>query len=67
MSDSISEEMSAGMATANVPIVLAGTLDVENLATVNIDYEEAAYEAVNKLIEMVIRKSSLFRVHFKRY
>lgn len=51
MSDSISEEVRKEMATANVPIVLAGTLDVTNqLATVNIDFEEAAYEAVNQLI-----------------
>jgi LacI family transcriptional regulator len=51
MSDSISDEVRAEMSTANVPIVLAGTLDVEKkLATVNIDYEEAAYVAVNKLI-----------------
>ncbi|MBE1554364.1 catabolite control protein A [Sporosarcina limicola] len=52
MSDSISDEVRAEMATANVPIVLAGTLDVEEqLATVNIDFEEAAYVAVSKLIE----------------
>lgn len=51
MSDSISDEVRTEMATANVPIVLVGTLDVEKkLATVNIDYEEAAYVAVNKLI-----------------
>lgn len=51
MSDSISEEVRTEMATANVPIVLAGTLDVQNLLpTVNIDFEEAAYVAVNQLI-----------------
>ncbi|MFJ7934798.1 catabolite control protein A [Sporosarcina sp. NPDC096371] len=51
MSDSVSDEVRKEMSTANVPIVLVGTLDVEKqLATVNIDFEEAAYEAVNKLI-----------------
>ncbi|CAM3150935.1 catabolite control protein A [Filibacter tadaridae] len=51
MSDSISEEVRAEMATATVPIVLAGTLDEQNkLASVNIDYEQAAFDAVNKLI-----------------
>ncbi|HJF32498.1 MAG TPA: catabolite control protein A [Sporosarcina psychrophila] len=51
MSDSVSEEVRTELSTANVPIVLAGTLDVEKqFATVNIDYEEAAYVAVNKLI-----------------
>jgi len=52
MSDSISDEVRTEMSTANVPIVLAGTTDVEKqLATVNIDYDEAAYVAVKKLIE----------------
>ncbi|MFS0689153.1 catabolite control protein A [Sporosarcina sp. 179-K 8C2 HS] len=52
MSDSLSEEIRSEMATANVPIVLAGTLgDDTKLPTVNIDHEEAAYEAVKKLIE----------------
>ncbi|MDN4606993.1 catabolite control protein A [Sporosarcina highlanderae] len=52
MSDSLSEEIRKEMATANVPIVLAGTLDAgTNLPTVNIDHEEAAYQAVKKLIE----------------
>ncbi|HEX5564082.1 MAG TPA: catabolite control protein A [Sporosarcina sp.] len=52
MSDSLSDEIRAEMATANVPIVLAGTLgDNTDLPTVNIDHEEAAYEAVKKLID----------------
>ncbi|MFC5590428.1 catabolite control protein A [Sporosarcina soli] len=52
MSDSISDEVRKEMATANIPIVLAGTLDVEKqLPSVNIDYEEAAYMAVKKLID----------------
>lgn len=51
MSDSISDEVRTEMATSSVPIVLVGTLDIEKqLATVNIDYEEAAFVAVNKLI-----------------
>ncbi|MCG7335544.1 catabolite control protein A [Sporosarcina sp. ACRSM] len=52
MSDSVSDEVRKEMATANIPIVLAGTLDVEKqLPSVNIDYEEAAYMAVKKLID----------------
>ena len=52
MSDSISEEARKEMSIAAVPVVLAGTLDRENqFATVNIDYEEASYEAVKKLVE----------------
>lgn len=52
MSDSLSDEIRSEMATANVPIVLAGTLgDDTDLPTVNIDHEEAAYEAVRKLIK----------------
>lgn len=52
MSDSISDEVRKEMATANIPIVLAGTLDVEKkLPSVNIDYEEGAYIAVKKLID----------------
>lgn len=52
MSDSLSDEIQSEMATANVPIVLAGTLGADtDLPTVNIDHEEAAYEAVKKLID----------------
>lgn len=52
MSDSVSEEVREEMSRAPVPIVLAGTIDTEEqFATVNIDYEQAAYESVVKLIE----------------
>ena len=52
MSDSISDEVRKEMATANIPIVLAGTLDTENqLPSVNIDYEEGAYIATKKMID----------------
>ncbi|WP_153730691.1 catabolite control protein A [Sporosarcina obsidiansis] len=52
MSDSISPEVRSEMKTANVPIVLAGTLDFEtNLPSVNIDHEQAAYEVVKRLID----------------
>ena len=52
MSDSISEEARKEMSTAAVPVVLAGTLDRESqFATVNIDYEEASYEAVKRLVK----------------
>lgn len=51
MSDSVSEEVREEMARAPVPVVLAGTVDEDRqFSTVNIDYEEAAYEAVKKLI-----------------
>lgn len=51
MSDSVSEEVREEMARAPVPVVLAGTVDQDRqFSTVNIDYEEAAYEAVKKLI-----------------
>jgi LacI family transcriptional regulator len=52
MSDSISDEVRAVMANAPVPVVLAGSIDEEQqFPTVNIDYEEASYLAVKKLIE----------------
>ncbi len=52
MSDAVSEEVREEMTRAPVPIVMAGTIDTqEQFATVNIDYEQAAYESVNKLIE----------------
>lgn len=51
MSDSVSDEVREEMARAPVPVVLAGTVDKElQFATVNMDYEQAAYEAVAKLI-----------------
>lgn len=52
MSDSISDVMRKEMKTANVPIVLAGTLDaLDEYPTVNMDYEQAAYDAVKVLID----------------
>lgn len=52
MSDAVSEQVREEMSRAPVPIVLAGTIDTkEQFATVNIDYEQAAYESVVKLIE----------------
>lgn len=52
MSDSVTEEVRREMSMASVPIVLAGTIDeTSQFATVNIDYEQAAYEAVSKLIK----------------
>lgn len=51
MSDSVSDEVREEMSRAPVPVVFAGTVDKElQFATVNIDYEQVAYEAVNKLI-----------------
>ncbi len=51
MSDSVSEEVREEMSKAPVPVVLAGTVDGEQqFSTINIDYEQAAYEAVQKLI-----------------
>ncbi len=52
MSDSITPQLREEMRRANVPIVLAGTLDAEKeFPTVNMEYEEAAYQATKKLIE----------------
>ena len=52
MSDALSDEVRTEMSRSNVPVVLAGTLDkAGQFATVNIDFEQAAYEAVSKLIE----------------
>lgn len=52
MSDSVSEEVREEMTRSPVPIVLAGTIDTEGqFATVNINYEQAAYESVVKLID----------------
>lgn len=52
MSDALSEEVRTEMSRGSVPIVLAGTLDrTEEFATVNIDFEDAAHEAVTKLIQ----------------
>lgn len=52
MSDSVSDEVREEMSRAPVPIVLAGTVDKdEEFPTVNINYEQAAYESVKKLID----------------
>ena len=53
MSDALSDEVRTEMSrSSNVPVVLAGTLDkADQFATVNIDFEQASYEAVSKLIE----------------
>ncbi|MGG0644779.1 catabolite control protein A [Sporosarcina gallistercoris] len=52
MSDSISDDVRKEMKSANVPIVLAGTLDSEfEFPTVNIENKDAAYLAVKELIE----------------
>lgn len=51
MSDSVSDEVRKEMSRGSVPIVFAGTVDNENqFATVNIDYEQASFEAVSKLV-----------------
>lgn len=51
MSDSLTEEVRREMSMASVPIVLAGSIDeTSQFPTVNIDYEQAAFEAVSKLI-----------------
>lgn len=52
MGGEITEEHIQQFKTANVPVVLAATQDKDNeLASVNIDYETAAYEATQYLIE----------------
>ncbi|QDP40894.1 catabolite control protein A [Radiobacillus deserti] len=48
----ISEDHINQFQTASVPVVLAATVDqTETIPSVNIDYEEAAYEATNLLID----------------
>lgn len=67
MSDSISPEVRKEMKTANVPIVLAGTLDFEaNLPSVNIDHEQAAYDVTKKLIDNGHRRISFVSGPFTR-
>lgn len=51
MSDRVSDELLNEMKRASAPIVLAGSIDeTDSVASVNIDYYDAAYEAVKKLI-----------------
>ncbi len=51
MSDDLSPEMQKEMERANVPIVLAGTVEKTNtFPSVNIHYQEAAEEAVSRII-----------------
>lgn len=67
MSDSITDEVRAEMATANVPIVLTGTLDMEKkFPTVNIDFEQAAYDAVQRLIQNGHKKVTFVSGPFTR-
>ncbi|ANU19073.1 catabolite control protein A [Planococcus plakortidis] len=52
MSDVISDELRKEMERSPTPIVLAGSIDdTASIASVNIDYYAAAYEAVKKLID----------------
>ncbi|SHF79881.1 catabolite control protein A [Ornithinibacillus halophilus] len=52
MGGNISEEHVKEFSSASVPVVLAATYDgSDTIPSVNIDYEEAAYEATNYLIE----------------
>ncbi|MCP2035240.1 LacI family transcriptional regulator [Planomicrobium sp. HSC-17F08] len=52
MSDVISSELLYEMKRSPTPIVLAGSIDDSNaIASVNIDYYGAAYEAMKKLID----------------
>jgi len=52
MSDVISTELLYEMERSPTPIVLAGSIDETNaVASVNIDYYGAAYEAVKKLVD----------------
>lgn len=52
MGGEVSEEHIQQFKTARVPVVLAATHDVnEELPSVNINYEEAAYEATTHLLE----------------
>lgn len=52
MSDYISEEMLHEMNRSTVPVVLAGTVEHSNsFPSVNIEYRQAAMDAVNRLIQ----------------
>ncbi|GEK33852.1 catabolite control protein A [Kurthia sibirica] len=52
MSENVSEKILEKMNHAPAPIVLAGSVDHSNtMPSVNIDYTQAAYEAVKKLID----------------
>ncbi|MEZ0479832.1 catabolite control protein A [Planococcus sp. SSTMD024] len=52
MSDVISDELRKEMERSPTPIVLAGSIDdTASIASVNIDYYAAAYEAVKKFID----------------
>lgn len=51
MSDQLSDELREEMKRSSIPIVLAGTLDqASDTPSVNIEYHEAAVEAVERLI-----------------
>ncbi len=51
MTDKVTEKIQASIEHSPVPIVLAGSVDESNeIASVNIDYFKAAYEAVKVLI-----------------
>ncbi|MGX9135592.1 catabolite control protein A [Rummeliibacillus sp. JY-2-4R] len=52
MSDQVSDELKQKMSHSPVPIVLAATIDEsEETSSVNIDYLQAAYEAVKRFID----------------
>ena len=52
MSEHVSAELLTMMQRSPVPIVLAGTIDTSGqMPSVNIDYHQAAYEAVNRLLQ----------------
>ena len=52
MSDAVTPKLLQSMENSPVPIVLAGSIDEsQKLPSVNIDYFQATYEAVNMLIK----------------
>lgn len=52
MSERVSDRLRTSMSHSPVPIVLAGSIDeTGSIATVNIDYVQAAYEAIQCLID----------------
>ena len=52
MSDQVTKDMSREMERSQVPIVLAGTIETSNsFPSVNIEYQEAAVDAVNRLLQ----------------
>lgn len=66
MTECVSEVLASKMSHSPVPIVLAGSIDEKaDLPAVNIDYEQATYEAVKQLIENGNKRIAFISGSFK--